>query len=169
MLAAGRPGLADGEQSCVLPKLDEHLAPIARRFLRCLTAGRRRMGTSRLIAQFSIAIRPTSEPFVANIRMNPEPSAQLTSVRSLLHRKPYKLTPLIHDRNLLPPHGWPPCSRIHAMMKCRSCPRLNIKPGGPSCRSAYRSPAANPSEPPLRMDCRAKGRSRPSSTGYARQ
>src|SRR2546425_34986 len=29
-------------------------------------------------------------------------------------------------RQLAPRHGWPPSSRIHAMMMCRSCPRTPV-------------------------------------------
>ena len=78
------------------------------RFHRRLTAPWRRMGTPRMIAQLLFAAGPAIKPLVAGIRMDPEPSAKLTPVRSLLHRKPHKLTPLIHDRRLLPRHGRPP-------------------------------------------------------------
>src|SRR5208282_2403800 len=44
--------------------------------------------------------------------MNPEPSTQLPTVHALLHCKSHKLTPLIHNRHLMPRHGWPPLQPI---------------------------------------------------------
>ena len=48
---------------------------------------------------------PPCKPFVTCVRMNIEPPTELPPIRSLLHRKPYKLASLIHYRHLLPGHG----------------------------------------------------------------
>src|SRR5713226_2796423 len=65
------------------------------------------MRTPRAIREFFIG-RPAVKPLVAGVRMDPEPPAQLPPVRPFLHRKPHKLTPLVHDRHFPPRHGWPP-------------------------------------------------------------
>lgn len=56
---------------------------------------RARMRPPRAIRKLFIA-HPTTKPLVAGISMNPEPAAQLAPVRSVLHRQPNKLTPLVH-------------------------------------------------------------------------
>src|SRR5262245_21415415 len=83
------------------------------------------VGTPRAIGELPIGF-PAAQPLVTGVRVDPEPPAQLAPVHPLLHCQPNKLTPLIHDRHLAPRHGWPPCSRIHAMMMCRPCPRTPV-------------------------------------------
>src|SRR5262245_35234698 len=83
------------------------------------------VGTPRAIGELPIGF-PAAQPLVTGVRVDPEPPAQLAPVHPLLHCQPNKLTPLIHDRHLAPRHGWPPCSRIHAMMICRPCPRTPV-------------------------------------------
>src|SRR5262249_30195310 len=48
------------------------------------------------------------EPFVADLRTDPEPAAQLPPVHTFLQRKLHKFTTLLHDRHLAPRHGRPP-------------------------------------------------------------
>ena len=93
---------------------------------RHITAPGACMWPARTICEVGIARGKTVKPLVASIRMNPEPPAQLAPVRSFLHREPYKLPSLLHNRHLLPWHGWPPCSRFHARMMCRPCPRTPV-------------------------------------------
>jgi len=73
-----------------------------------VTAAGHRMWTTRAIGQLSIAALPSPKPLVADVRADPEPPAQLTYVRALLHCQSDKLTPLVHDRHLLPRHERPP-------------------------------------------------------------
>ena len=68
---------------------------------------RARVRTPRAIRKLPLGCK-AAEPRVPGGRMNPEPAAQLPPVGSFLHRKLNKLTPLLHDRHLLPRHGSPP-------------------------------------------------------------
>src|SRR5262249_36019712 len=77
------------------------------RFDRVLRPHRTRMRTPGPVREFPIG-HPAAKPLVAGGRMNPSSSTELSPVRPFLHRQPHKLTPLIHDRHLLPWHGWPP-------------------------------------------------------------
>jgi hypothetical protein len=63
-----------------------------------------RAPTPRTVHKFLTGL-PSTKPFIARVRVNTEPSAKLPPVRSLLHRKPHKLAPLIHHRHLTPWHG----------------------------------------------------------------
>ena len=93
----------------------------------CRIAARRaRMRPARAIAKVPVAANPAGKPLVARIGVDPEPTAQLPPVRALLLCQSNKLTPLVHNRYLSPRHGWPPCCRIHAMMKCRVCLRTGV-------------------------------------------
>src|SRR6187200_2565097 len=91
-----------------------------------ITARRTRMRPPRAIAKVPVAANPAGKPLVAGIGMDPEPPAQLPPVRVFLLCQSNKLTPLVHNRYLSPRHGWPPCCRIHAMMKCRVCLRTGV-------------------------------------------
>src|SRR5258706_397863 len=74
-----------------------------------------RMRTPRSVCEFLIDL-PSAKPFIARIRVDAEPTAKLTPVRPLLHRKPHKLSPLIHSRQLAPRHGFGlPICQIHAL------------------------------------------------------
>ena len=77
------------------------------RFHRPLRPPRARVRTPRAIRKLLIG-SPAAKPLVPSGGMNLEPPAQLAPVCPLLHRKLNKLTPLVHDRHLLPRHGWPP-------------------------------------------------------------
>jgi hypothetical protein len=96
-----------------------------------LATARAPMWTTRPVRQLFIARFPALDPFVANIRADPEPAAKFAPVRPCLHRQSNKLTPLAHDRHLLPRHGWPPfqpnpCNdEVSAMSPNtrQSCPR----------------------------------------------
>ncbi|MNC88224.1 hypothetical protein D3C83_40190 [compost metagenome] len=68
---------------------------------------RARMRTARAVGK-PLINWPPAKPFVAGVRMNTEPPTKLPPVRPLLHRKPYKLSSLIHYRHLAPWHGRPP-------------------------------------------------------------
>src|SRR5438105_6750699 len=76
-------------------------------FQRPLRPPRARVRTPRAIRKLLIG-SPAAKPLVPSGGMNLEPPAQLAPVCPLLHRKLNKLTPLVHDRHLLPRHGWPP-------------------------------------------------------------
>jgi hypothetical protein len=56
---------------------------------------RARMWTARSVRKFLID-PPSTKPFITRVRVDTEPAAKLSPVRSLLHRKPHKLTPLFH-------------------------------------------------------------------------
>ncbi len=96
-----------------------------------LATARAPMWTTRPVRQLFIARFPALDPFVANIRADPEPAAKFAPVRPFLHRQSNKLTPLAHGRHLLPRHGWPPlqpnpCNdEVSAMSPNtrQSCPR----------------------------------------------
>src|SRR5207248_8485165 len=77
------------------------------RFHRPLRPPRARVRTPRAIRKLLIG-SPAAKPLVPSGGMNLEPPAQLAPVCPLLHRKLNKLTPLVHDRHLLPRPGWPP-------------------------------------------------------------
>jgi hypothetical protein len=64
---------------------------------RRVRAARTGVRAARLIRQILLAGGPSLQPLVARVRMNAEPAAQLAPVRSFLHRKRYKLTPLFHN------------------------------------------------------------------------
>ena len=49
-----------------------------------------------LIQKLPIAGLPPPQPFVAHIRTDPEPSAELPAVRSFLQSKSHELASLIH-------------------------------------------------------------------------
>src|SRR5262245_15933065 len=96
--AAGDLARPPGRMSITDRKNQSLNSPIRSRWVR--------VGTPRAIRKLPIGF-PTAQPLVTSVRMYPEPPAQLPPVRSLLHRQPNKLTPLIHDRHLAPRHGWP--------------------------------------------------------------
>src|SRR3984893_996776 len=76
---------------------------------------RARMRTARTVRKVLVGL-PTAKPFIAGVRMNTEPPAELPSVRALLHCKPHKLAPLFHHRHLAPWHGLGlPNRQIHAL------------------------------------------------------
>src|ERR1700704_5609369 len=77
-----------------------------------LCALRTGMRTPRLIGQQLISGSKTTKPLVPSLRTDPKPPTQLTAVSPFLHRKPNKLSSLLHDRHLLPRHGWPPSKPI---------------------------------------------------------
>jgi hypothetical protein len=84
-----------------------------------------RMRTARPVRQLFTG-SPSLDPLVSGIRMNAEPPAQFATVHPFLHCQSNELAPLFHNRHLVPRHGWPPCSRFHAMLMCRSCPRTPV-------------------------------------------
>ncbi len=94
-------------------------------FDRTVGPQRDRMRTPRAIRKLPIGSK-AAEPLVPNLGADPKPPAQLPPVRSLLVRQPNKLATLIHNRYLSPRHGWPPVSRIHAILKCQLCPRTPV-------------------------------------------
>src|SRR6266540_161736 len=74
-----------------------------------------RMRTPRSVCEFLIGL-PSAKPFIARVRVDAEPTAKFTPIRPLLHRKPHKLSPLIHNRHLAPRHGFGlPICQIHAL------------------------------------------------------
>jgi hypothetical protein len=52
--------------------------------------------TTGLIGQLPIAGLPPPQPFVAHIRTDPEPAAELPAVRPFLQSKSHELASLIH-------------------------------------------------------------------------
>src|SRR5579871_6205000 len=68
------------------------------------------MGSPRPVRQRRIARLVPLDPLVGRLGTDPKPPAQLPPVRSLLFRKHYKFSSLIHDRHLSPRHGSPPRS-----------------------------------------------------------
>jgi hypothetical protein len=60
------------------------------------TAPRHPLRAAGLIRKLSIAGLPPPQPFVAHVRTDPEPAAELPAVRSFLQSKSHELTSLIH-------------------------------------------------------------------------
>src|SRR6185312_16709168 len=93
------------------------------RFDLCRRPGGARMRTPRAIDQLRPMRTPTIEPFVARVRVYPEPPAKLAAVGAFQQRQAHKLSSLVHLRHLSPGHGRPPSSQFRATMRCRLCPR----------------------------------------------
>jgi hypothetical protein len=63
---------------------------------------------ARAIGQLGVSRRKPLQPFVASLRADPVPAAQLPPVYTLLLCEPDKLSSLVHDRHLAPRHQRPP-------------------------------------------------------------
>jgi hypothetical protein len=86
-------------------------------FDRLIRLLRARMRPARSVGDLLFGL-PSAQPFITRLRVNTEPPAKLPPVRPFLHRKPNKLSPLIHNRHLAPWHGWPPESPNPCTIQC---------------------------------------------------